>query len=108
MMRRKIARTVTVVSCPPSRSDSFPAPVHTLRFTITKAWLGQEVAGVVDGAGRYPGGADQPHRLVLGVAPRPFGDERVDLGAVRGALVAVEVLRVVGKVRALDRGREPR
>ncbi len=39
MMRRKIARTVTVVSCPPSRSASFPAPGGTRRLTPTARLL---------------------------------------------------------------------
>jgi hypothetical protein len=42
-----------------------------------------------------PGGADQPHRLVLVVAPRPFGDHSVDFGFVLVSRLARGKARVV-------------
>lgn len=41
-MNRKIARTVTVVSCPPSRSNPFPAPAPILCCTLPTGLPRQE------------------------------------------------------------------
>src|SRR5262249_58713171 len=51
---------------------------------------------------RYAGGADQLHRLFLGVLPGPGGDDLVDLRRAFAALGLGVVARVAAQVLAAD------
>src|SRR5215472_12541475 len=52
---------------------------------LGKARLGEEIAGVEDRTRRHAGDADQPHRFVFVVPPRPVAQQRIDLRFVLGA-----------------------